>query len=129
MYPVYDSVIVRLIIICVCRIQPSQFIRNQALPKRSMVKRFEERRGQLLKSMPSFVPYEKIEAELGAMNFKEISKSTVVSDGRFWIKHVYRNRTETITLSDEIGEVLYLRDPIVTICGNSQTIKRMKKVA
>lgn len=94
-----------------------------------MVKSFDDRRGQLLKSMPSFVSYEKIEAELLDMNFKEISKSTVVSDGRFWVKRVYRNRTETITLSDEIGEVLYLRDPVVTICGNSETIKRMKKVA
>ncbi len=94
-----------------------------------MVKRFEKRQGQLLKSMPSFVAYEKIEAELLAMNFKEISKSTVVSDGRFWVKHVFRNKTETISLTDEIGEVLYLRDPVVTICGDSETIRRMTKVA
>ncbi len=94
-----------------------------------MVKSSEVKRGQLLKSMPSFVSYEKIEAELLDMNFKEISRSTVVSDSRFWVKHVYRKGTETITLSDEIGEVLYLRDPVVTICGNTDTIKRMKKVA
>ena len=83
----------------------------------------------MLKSMPSFEAYKKIEAELLAMNFREISKSTIVSDGRFWEKHVYRNKTETITLTDEIGEVLFLRDPVVTICGDSETIKRMKKVA
>ena len=91
-----------------------------------MVPRDERR--QKLKSMPSFVPFKKFEGKLLELEFREVSQFTVVSDGKFWIKRIYENGTETVTLSDEIGEVMHLKDPIVTIYGSSETIETMRKV-
>jgi hypothetical protein len=82
-----------------------------------------------LKSMPSFTEVETIEAKLAELNFEEISSSTVVSDGRFWHKRTFENASETITVSDEVGDVIYMKDPIITILGNSETIEKIRKIA
>ena len=82
-----------------------------------------------LKSMPSFTSVGTIEAKLAELNFEEVSSATVVSDGRFWHKRIFENASETITVSDEVGNVIYMKDPVITILGNSETIERIRKIA
>lgn len=81
-----------------------------------------------LKSMPSFTSVEAIEAKLSELNFEEVSSATVVADGRFWYKRAFENGAETITVSDEVGDVIYMKDPIITILGNSETIEKIRKI-
>jgi len=82
-----------------------------------------------LKSMPSFTSIETIETKLTEMNFKEVSSATVVADGRFWYKRNFENGSETVTVSDEVGDVIYMKDPVITILGNSETIDKIRKIA
>jgi len=82
-----------------------------------------------LKSMPSFTSVGTIEAKLAELNFEEVSSATVVSDGRFWHKRIFENASEMVTLSDEVGEVIYMKDPVITILGNSETIEKIRKIA
>lgn len=82
-----------------------------------------------LKSMPSLTDIGTIENKLAQMDFEEVSSATVISDGRFWHKRTFENGTETITISDEVGEVIYLKDPIITILGNFDTIEKIRKIA
>ena len=82
-----------------------------------------------LKSMPSFTSVRTIEAKLAELNFEEVSSATVVSDGRFWHKRIFENASETITVSDEVGEVIYMKDPVITILGNFETIEKIRKIA
>ena len=82
-----------------------------------------------LKSMPSFTDVGTIEAKLVELNFEEVSSATVVSDGRFWHKRIFENASQTITVSDELGDVIYMRDPVITILGNSETIEKIRRIA
>ena len=82
-----------------------------------------------LKSMPSFTNVATIEEKLAELNFEEVSSATVVSDGRFWHKRAFANASQTITVSDEVGEVIYMRDPVITILGNSETIDKIRRIA
>ena len=82
-----------------------------------------------LKSMPSFTSIKTIETTLAEMNFKEVSSATVVADGRFWSKRNFENGIETVTVSDEVGEVIYMKDPVITILGNSETIEKIRRIA
>jgi len=81
-----------------------------------------------LKSMPSIVPVEAVEARLLELGFNLCSEATVVSDNRFWHRKLYTNGYEVITVSDEIGRVYHLKDPVVTICGRNKTIEALKSI-
>jgi len=87
------------------------------------------RKGDLrLKSMPSIAPVAAVEAKLLELGFNLTSEATVVSDNRFWRRRLYTNGYEVVTLSDEIGRVYHLKDPVVTICGKEKTIKALHGV-
>jgi hypothetical protein len=87
------------------------------------------RKGELrLKSMPSMAPVTAIEAKLLELGFNLASEATVVSDNRFWRKRLYTNGYEVVTLSDEIGRLYHLKDPVVTICGREKTIEAIRSV-
>ena len=81
-----------------------------------------------LKSMPSMAPMAAVEAKLLELGFNLTSEATVVSDNRFWRRRLYTNGYEVVTLSDEIGRVYHLKDPVVTICGKEKTIKALYNV-
>jgi len=81
-----------------------------------------------LKSMPSMVPVVVIEARLLELGFNLTSEATVVSDNRFWRRRVYTNGYEVVTLSDEIGRLYHLKDPVVTICGKEKTIQTIRNI-
>ena len=63
------------------------------------------------------------------MDFEEISSATIVSDSRFWHKRTFENGIETITVSDEVGDVIYMKDPVITILASSETIEKIRKIA
>jgi len=81
-----------------------------------------------LKSLSLYVSLESVVDEVLKLGFSEVACATVVSSSKFWARHVYRNGVETVTVSDEIGDADYLRDPVVTICGGLKTIKSLKKL-
>jgi len=81
-----------------------------------------------LKSMPSIAPIAAVEAKLLELGFKLTCEATVVSDNRFWRRRLYTNGFEVVTLSDEIGRLYHLKDPVVTICGKEETIKAVRNV-
>ena len=85
--------------------------------------------GLKLKSIPSLTDIGTIESTLSQLDFKEVSSATVVADGRFWHKRTFENGSETITVSDEVGDVIYMKDPVITILGNSDTIEKIRKIA
>jgi len=81
-----------------------------------------------LKSMPSIAPLAAVEAKLLELGFSLISEATVVSDTRFWRRRLYTNGYEVVTLSDEIGRLYNLKDPVVTIYGKEETIEALRSV-
>jgi hypothetical protein len=81
-----------------------------------------------LKSMPSMAPVAAVEAKLLELGFNLASEATVVSDNRFWRRRLYTNGYEVVTLSDEIGRLYHLKDPVVTICGREKTIEAIRSV-
>jgi hypothetical protein len=81
-----------------------------------------------LKSMPSMAPAETVETRLLELGFNLYSEATVVSDNRFWHRKLYTNGYEVITVSDEIGKVYHLKDPVVTICGRKKTIEALRSI-
>ena len=81
-----------------------------------------------LKSMPSIAPIAAVEAKLLELGFSLTSEATVVSDNRFWRRRLYTNGYEVVTLSDEIGRLYNLKDPVVTICGKEETIEALRSI-
>jgi hypothetical protein len=81
---------------------------------------------QQLKSISVYVPVEKVEANLLEIGFLLVGSSTIVAEGKFWKRMLYVNKGETISVSEEIGDA-YPKDPIITICGSSNTILRVIK--
>ena len=81
-----------------------------------------------LKSLAVYLPVETVVEEVLKLGFSEVASATVISSSKFWVRHVYMKGVETITVSDEIGDADYLRDPVVTICGGLKTIKSLKKL-
>jgi hypothetical protein len=72
------------------------------------------------------VPLERVQASLSEIGFLLEDTSTIVADGKFWSKMLYVREAETISVSEEIGDV-YPKDPIITICGSRMTISKVVK--
>jgi len=66
--------------------------------------------------------------QIHELGFSEIASATIISDAKFWSRRIFKKGTETVMVSDEIGDANYLRDPVVTICGNKDTIDSMSKL-
>jgi len=77
-----------------------------------------------VKSISLLVPTGKVHASLLEMGFSVYSTATTVSDGRFWNKMLFVRGEERVSVSEEIGDV-YPKDPVITICGSTNTISRI----
>ena len=86
-----------------------------------------EKRNLKIKSLASFASLKTIEAKLIDMGFKNVSQVTIVSDAKFWDRRLYRNREETVMISNEIGDAIHLRDPIISMCARRRTIDGISK--
>lgn len=86
----------------------------------------EKKGGQKLKSISVLVPFERVQASLSEIGFLLDDTVTIVADGKFWTKMRYIRDNETISVSEEIGDV-YPKDPIITICGSKMTISKVVK--
>jgi hypothetical protein len=84
----------------------------------------EKKGGQKLKSISVLVPIERVQASLSEIGFLLDDTVTIVADGKFWTKMLYIRDNETISVSEEIGDV-YPKDPIITICGSKLTISKV----
>lgn len=80
--------------------------------------------GQKLKSISILIPLERIQASLSEIGFLLDDSVTIVADGKFWSKMLYMRGSETISVSEEIGDA-YPKDPIITICGSRTTISKV----
>ena len=81
---------------------------------------------QRLKSISVLVPLETVQASLAQIGFLLEDTVTIVADGKFWSKMLYVRESETISVSEEIGDA-YPKDPIITICGSRNTISKVVK--
>ncbi len=79
---------------------------------------------QKLKSISVLVPLETVQVSLSEIGFLLEDAATIVADGKFWNRLLYSRGEETISVSEEIGDV-YPKDPIITICGSKNTISRV----
>jgi hypothetical protein len=77
-----------------------------------------------VKSIAILVPYDRVHASLLELGFSVYDTATTVSDGRFWNKTLFVRGEERVSVSDEIGDV-YPKDPVITICGSTNTISRI----
>lgn len=81
---------------------------------------------QRLKSISVLVPLETVQASLAEVGFLLDDTVTIVADGKFWSKMLYVKGSETVSVSEEIGDA-YPKDPIITICGSKTTISKIVK--
>ena len=81
---------------------------------------------QRLKSISVLVPLETVQASLAEVGFLLDDTVTIVADGKFWSKMLYVKESETVSVSEEIGDA-YPKDPIITICGSRTTISKIVK--
>lgn len=81
-----------------------------------------------MKSLSLFIPVEIVLKEIFELDFKEIASATIITDGKFWSKKVFKKNQEVITVSDEIGDADYLRDPIVTMYGKKKTVNVLEQL-
>ena len=81
-----------------------------------------------IKSMPSFASFDRVEYRLKELGFDLKATATVVSDGKYWCRRLYTCGSEVVTVSDEIGLVYHMRDPIITICGSRRTIEALRRI-
>ena len=79
---------------------------------------------QKLKSISVLVPLEIVQASLSEIGFLLNDTVTIVADGKFWSKMLYVRDSETISVSEELGDA-YPKDPIITICGSRNTISKV----
>ncbi|MFQ6134857.1 MAG: hypothetical protein ACE5KU_03465 [Nitrososphaerales archaeon] len=93
-----------------------------------MGKMVKKPREQRLKSLTLYFPVETVLEEVLNLGFSEVASATVISDAKFWSRRVFKKGQETVTVSDEIGDADYLRDPIVTICGGPKTVEALKRL-
>ena len=77
-----------------------------------------------LKSISVLIPLQKVSASISQLDFSLDGITTIVAEGKFWRKMLFVNGEETITVSDEIGDA-YPKDPVVTICGSTDTVSRI----
>ena len=95
--------------------------------KRELVARVKATKGvQKIKSISVLVPIETVQSSLSELGFVLDDTVTVVTGGKFWSKMLYVRSTETISVSEEIGDA-YPKDPIITICGSRATISKVIK--
>jgi hypothetical protein len=80
-----------------------------------------------VKSVAVWIPGDRVCASLLEMGFSVVDVATTVSDGRFWSKRLLVRGEESVSVSEEIGDV-YPKDPIITICGSSNTINKVLQV-
>ena len=83
---------------------------------------------QNLRSIAVLVPLERVQASLSEIGFVMQESVTIVSDGKFWKKMLYKSGEETVSVSEEIGDA-YPKDPVITICGSRATITHIVKGA
>lgn len=83
---------------------------------------------RVLRSLAMYLPVETVVGEVLKLGFSEVASATVISSSKFWSRRVFRNGVETVTVSDEIGDAGYLRDPVVTICGGLKTVEVLGKL-
>jgi hypothetical protein len=81
---------------------------------------------QKLKSISVLVPLERVQDSLSEIGFQLEDTVTIVADGKFWNRMLYVRGSETISVSEEIGDS-YPKDPIITICGSRMTISKVVK--
>jgi hypothetical protein len=79
---------------------------------------------QKLKSISVLVPLETVQASLSEIGFLLNDTVTIVADGKFWSKMLYVRDSETVSVSEELGDA-YPKDPIITICGSRNTISKV----
>ena len=77
-----------------------------------------------VKSIAIWIPSDRVHASLLEMGFSVFDTVTTVSDGRFWNKWLFVRGEERVSVSDEIGDV-YPKDPVITICGSTDTINKI----
>lgn len=82
--------------------------------------------GQRLKSISVLVPLSTVQVSLAEIGFQPKDSATIVTDGKFWSRMLFVRGTETVSVSEEIGDA-YPKDPIITICGSKNTISRIVK--
>ena len=75
-----------------------------------------------LKSVSVFLPEEVVCETLERIGFLESEAVFTSSDGKFWKRTLYIRDDEVISVSEEIGDY-WPKDPIISICGLSKTIK------
>lgn len=81
---------------------------------------------QKLKSISVLVPLQTVQASLAEIGFLPDETVTIVADGKFWNRMLYVRGSETVSVSEEIGDA-YPKDPIITICGTRITISKIIK--
>lgn len=81
-----------------------------------------------MKSLSLYIPVETVLEEILDLGFREVASATMIADAKFWSRKIFKRNQEYITVSDEIGDADYLRDPIVTICGKQKTVKAFIKM-
>ncbi len=81
-----------------------------------------------LRSFESYTPSLSITTELESLGFSQVTEATIVADGKFWSRTIYRKGFEEVSVSDEIGEVTHLKDPIVTLSAKRETLAAIKKI-
>ncbi len=77
-----------------------------------------------IKSIAVWIPGDKVHTSLLEMGFSIFDSATTVSDGMFWNKILFVRKSECVSVSEELGDV-YPKDPIITICGSSNTISKI----
>ena len=75
-----------------------------------------------LKSISVLISEEIVCNSLEKLGFLEQETATTSSEGKFWRKILYKKGEEVISVSEEIGDY-WPKDPIISICGLSTTIK------
>lgn len=75
-----------------------------------------------LRSISVFIPEKVVCASLEKIGFVQTDTVTTSSDGKFWKKSLYVKNDEVISVSEELGDY-WPKDPIISICGLSSTIK------
>ncbi|MFQ6010579.1 MAG: hypothetical protein ACE5KG_00170 [Nitrososphaerales archaeon] len=81
-----------------------------------------------LRSFESYMPSSSIALELKTLGFTQVTEATIVAEGKFWSRSLYRKGVEEVSISDEIGEVTHLKDPVVTLSAKKETLAAIQKV-
>jgi hypothetical protein len=78
-----------------------------------------------LKSLSVYLPYEIVIDSITELGFSLFGNVTVIADGKFWKKMIFKKDNQTIALSEEIGDA-YPKDPIITLFASEHTCKKIE---